>query len=153
MSSQRSENHRLRSSQNARQRRQAQVGHRAGHRVAVGIQAELVVDLARRVAHVDARDAPRYEHSRHLGPDRGERVVHRLERCLPATGVEVVGDVGRQVGEHLVPHLDHRIRRRRHDQVDGLVRDGGHAPGVTDVDAVARLEGVPGHRTDGRSGA
>jgi len=48
--------------------------------------------------------------------------VHASRRTrLSLRGVEEVTDPGIEVGEQVVPHLDHRVRQRGDDQLDAVV--------------------------------
>jgi len=54
-------------------------------------------------------------------PDGPELVVHPVEGGPAVAVVQRVADRGIEPGKEVVPHLDHRIRRRRDDEFDRLV--------------------------------
>jgi hypothetical protein len=109
----------------------------------VRIDPEATAETAGRVADHDRCDSSRREHALDFLPDRIEDVVHRLERALAVGLIERRRHPLGALGELLVPQFDHRIRRRRDDQLYRVVVDRRHLARVADVGSVAGL-----HRTE-----
>ena len=105
----------------------------------VGEQAELAADRARGVADVDTRQAARTEDPVTLAPDLVEDGVHELE-CPHSVPVGESGTDQRVQGKKLpVPHLDHRVGRRGHHQVDRAVDQRMHTPRVRKENPMRRV--------------
>src|SRR5207244_1185300 len=66
-------------------------------------------------------------------------LVHGLEGSGAIFRVQGGPDPRVERAEHRVPHLDHWVRRRGHDQVDALVRDPLKKAGIVEQDLVKCL--------------
>jgi hypothetical protein len=51
--------------------------------------------------------------------------VHQLEGHRTVLAAQRGGDLGVEAGEQLIPHVDHGVRRRGDDQVDGFAGNLG----------------------------
>jgi hypothetical protein len=113
----------------------------AGHLDVVRVLLERPTDGSGRVTHVDDRDAAGREHARDLRPGPVEQGVHPVERPVPLARLERVRDRGVLRRERVVPHLHHRVRRGRDDELDRVVGERQVA-GVPDVDLVGGLHAL-----------
>jgi len=105
----------------------------------VRIDPKAPVDRSGRIAHVDAGDPAVDEHPLEFVPDGPELVVHPVEGGPAVAVVQRVADRGIEPGKEVVPHLDHRIRRRRDDEFDRLVGHVREIARITGENAVGRL--------------
>jgi hypothetical protein len=60
--------------------------------------------------------------------------VHQVEGRRPVAVLESAPDRWLELREEVVPEFDHRVRRRGHDEFDGVVGQVVEVPGVADDD-------------------
>jgi len=105
--------------EDVRQRDQSEAGGRHERLGRVRPEAELAVDRTERVADVDREDPAGDENALALAPRVRQHAKHP-------------GVVGRPEGpEEPVPLRDHRVRRRREDQMDRAARDAAQPARVS----------------------
>src|SRR4029077_1816448 len=94
----------------------------------VRVEMEDLVPGPRRVADIDTGDSARYEYSFDLSPDLIEVLVHGI-----------IGGCG-DLGEKIVPHPHHRIRRRGNNKMDRPIVDLSHPTAVTNDYSIIRTD-------------
>jgi hypothetical protein len=97
-----------------------------GDPAVVGVEAEIGADRPGGVADVDARKGPGAQDAGALAPHVIEGGVHPLAGTVGVEVVQVGADLRVLLYKTLIPHFDHRIRRRGHDEIYRVIREGCH---------------------------
>ena len=96
----------------------------------IGIETKLVAERARSVPYINANDATLAQRSIALVPYGIKLFVHELKRALPVFCSKSATHGATATAEELIPHRNHRIRRRCDDEVDAAVGQRAHVPSI-----------------------
>ena len=106
----------------------------------VRIELEISIYRPSCVAYVDARDAAWFQDSVALFPHASQLTVHEFERSLSVAAVQCRADCGTHALKRIVPHFDHGVRRRGHNQLDALVGKPRHVSCIGDNSLMITLQ-------------
>ncbi len=129
--------------QHRRQRGQALLVQMGENPCVIGIEHEIGGERPGGIADVDADEPAGLQFFYHRVPYRVQHPVHGFKSPAAIALTQRFPDGRALAGKGFIPHGDHGIRRRGHHQVHALVLYFPHPAGISKIEAVGGLHGVP----------